>query len=1110
MHENTATEIDDGRPEEGGVPKDNVSGKPDVPGYTVHEQIGEGAMGAVWRATQLSTQRDVALKFLPESWLASPAMRRRFEREIEIAARLEHPNIARVYDSGLRHGSYYYAMQYVQGRPLDRYITETQPTVLQRLRLFETICEVVQHAHINGIIHRDLKPSNILVTTDGSPFILDFGLAKPTEETSDMTVEGAIAGTPQYMSPEQARGETGRLDTRTDVYSLGVMLYEILTGHLPHPPGGGLVRLLRAIAETDATRPTRHVPRMHRDVEAILLKALARDKERRYITAAGLAADLRRYLNRRPVNAQPMTPGYVLRLWLARHRIAVGVALLVALTLGAGAGLSVARIRRERDVAQENFRLARGAVQEFLARLGDRGLGAQPGTTRMRRMLLRNARDFYEELLQRAPDDIDLQVDLSRVLTVLAEQDVALEDTAESRWNIGRAILLQQAILEKRPDDDWTAMMLAMGHDQLGRIAMEEGALDEAARHLSTALEIKERLRALHPENGQYRVSTAYGYRLAARLARANGEISEAMEWEQRAFEINLRQQQDHPDDTLTLQMLARQWSDYAKMLRDSHGSVFAAVELQQRANAINERLAAEGPDNPAAQRALAYSSSELAKSFAAMGNMEMAIETELAACNLKRQLVEQTPHDPGARRALLFSLHQLTQFYLRMGHLGEAERTLQEAAGQIEIFARLSRDPTRAARTIAFFHNLRGALAHRHARFDEALEAYETAVNTLTAQFGDMPDNADVRTMLVCQGVFRLDTLAEAERLSGFSEIADTTGALLAAWPEPTAIVRYYAARLMGLRARALALAGDVTAAEQAMAAAREEIFALLSERIALPDDPNQGQALLAMGITLEDIPAGGVAAGLLTDVETEFTGVLDGAPGGAMDGVARDPSRSLSAEDHESLLEAVGQEVDVVGVVTSCAWNRTRSHLFINFGERGASFYALIYASDYDAFLPLLGTEPERSLPGRRLRVHGTLAQHRGWPQMVLSWPQQLEFLPDTQIQPPQWLAEGAGADIDWRFAAEYIGEVRRVSGRVVRTEMRENLCFLDFTDAPGSGGTFHLPMLPHLFDAWPESPDVYFLGRHIRVTGRVLRFRGTPQITIDHAAQIEFIDP
>ena len=280
---------------------------PRIRGYEIRGDLGEAGQGRVWRAMQLSTHREVALKVPRVDLLRSRKALARFEREIELAARLNHPNIARIYDSGTHQGLYYYAMELIDGTLLDQYVRQHQLSAKETMALMRTVCEAMQHAHQNGVIHRDLKPSNILVTEDGQPHVVDFGLAIPWgEENTFRTVstDGEITGTPAYMSPEQAAGQHEQMDTRTDVYSLGVVLYELLTGGFPYDVDTSMAETLQNIQETDPIRPSKLVRPLDRDIDTMVLKALAKEPDRRYQSVTELRHDIEAWLAGQPILAR--------------------------------------------------------------------------------------------------------------------------------------------------------------------------------------------------------------------------------------------------------------------------------------------------------------------------------------------------------------------------------------------------------------------------------------------------------------------------------------------------------------------------------------------------------------------------------------------------------------------------------------------------------------------------------------------------------------------------------------------------------------------------------------------------------------------------------------
>ncbi|MEZ5943912.1 MAG: protein kinase [Planctomycetaceae bacterium] len=305
----------------------------EIPGYQILGEIHRGGQGIVYRAIQEGTKREVAIKFVRSGDFADSATKRRFEREVELSGGLRHSGIVRIYDSGLASGQYYYVMDYIEGSRLDEYVTQQSLTQRQILELFIPICSAINYAHQHGVIHRDLKPSNILVDSQGNPHVVDFGLAKLNDPGDDETLQvsftGQIMGTIQYMSPEQASGQPDLIDTRSDIYSLAVILYFLLTKRLPYAVGKAFTQDLLTI-QTENPLPMQGVSW---EVETVVLKALSKEPTRRYQTAGEFGDDLRRFIRGESIEAKRDSVLYVLRKAVARNKTVTAALLIIATTM---------------------------------------------------------------------------------------------------------------------------------------------------------------------------------------------------------------------------------------------------------------------------------------------------------------------------------------------------------------------------------------------------------------------------------------------------------------------------------------------------------------------------------------------------------------------------------------------------------------------------------------------------------------------------------------------------------------------------------------------------------------------------------------------------------
>ena len=492
--------------------------------YRLLQQVGEGGMGVVWLAEQIRpVRRQVALKVI-KLGMDTAQVVARFEAERQALAIMEHPAVARVFDAGVTpQGRPYFAMEYVRGEPITTYCQRHRLSTSERINLFLQVCDGVQHAHQKGIIHRDLKPSNVLVTMQDNhavPKIIDFGLAKATTqhltERTLFTELGVLIGTPEYMSPEQAEMTGLDIDTRTDVYALGVILYELLTGVLPFEGKSlrekGLDEIRRIIREVDPPRPSvrvttlaapappaqslrrdvaRLASQLRGDLDCITMKALEKDRTRRYGSVSDLAADLRRHLDNLPVLASPPSTIYRLSRFMRRHRVGVtAAATLVVLLLAFAATMAfqARRIAQQRDRA---LAAERQSIQEAeLARqvsgfLVDLFKVSDPSEARGNRITAREILDkgstrITQELKDHPAVQGRLMATMWRVYTSLGLYDQA-------------RLLLQDALAIRRRTLGDQHPEVAESLDDLGSLQYEIGNLGEAERLLRDALALRRR-----------------------------------------------------------------------------------------------------------------------------------------------------------------------------------------------------------------------------------------------------------------------------------------------------------------------------------------------------------------------------------------------------------------------------------------------------------------------------------------------------------------------------------------------------------------------------------------------------------------------------------------
>jgi serine/threonine protein kinase len=660
--------------------------------FELIRKLGEGGMGQVWLAEQTSpVRRQVALKLI-KAGMYDEAVVQRFHSERQSLAMMDHPAIAKVFDAGTTpQGQPYLVMEYVRGLPITDYCDQHKLSIRERLELFIHACEGVQHAHQKAIIHRDLKPSNILVLeVDGKavPRIIDFGLAKTTAPhvsgESLFTQLGQFIGTPGYMSPEQVSLDGRDTDTRTDVYTLGVVLYVLLTGLQPFetkrrekPSLEEWLRQLReeeppnpstkvsgdkdtstATAEARSTEPRQLVSLLRGDLDWISMKALDRDRERRYATPLELAADLQRYLNDEPVVARPAGRGYRLRKYVRRHRVAVGVGAALILVLAVFSVMQALQLRettRERDHAkqerdranQERDRATR--LTEFMTnmfKVSDAG-GARGNTVTAREMLDRASSEIGKGLER----DPSVQ---SHMLSVLAWSYSNLELYPQARDVAQRALGLRLSL--HGPDDRETLESMT----QLGSILRNQGQLADAEKLERQALASE--LRVLKPNDRQ----TLETMNELASVLGIRGHLAEDESLEREVIEIATRS--FGPDSEQVRHAMAGQaWAE------QSQGRIKDAGDLYRRLFEIDRRVL--GPEH--------------AETLGAMGNLAMSIQAQgrlPEAATLYREVLATSRRVLGPEHPNIIGiLINLANNLIQTGGLSEAELLMREALALIK-----------------------------------------------------------------------------------------------------------------------------------------------------------------------------------------------------------------------------------------------------------------------------------------------------------------------------------------------------------------------------------------------------------------------------------------
>jgi tetratricopeptide (TPR) repeat protein len=502
--------------------------------FELIELLGSGGFGAVWKARDLQLDRLVAVK-IPHKGRLNLAEIERFLREARAAAQVRHPNIVSVHEVGLADEFVYIVSDFIEGLSLDNWLAGQRPSYRDSARLCVKVSESLHHAHQQGIIHRDLKPGNILIDRAGEPHITDFGLAKRETSEVTMTMEGQVFGTPAYMSPEQAKGQGHAADRRTDIYSLGAILFELLTGE--HPFRGSVQMLLKQVIEDEPPSPRQFDSRVPRDLETICLKCLQKEPTSRYDTAQALAEELTRFLAGMPILARPAGRLERIGRWCRRNPLvaaSVTAAVfcllfgLVAATVGyVRTSLALEEARQSQARAEESLQQARQAVDDLFTRVSEDTLLHQPGMQPLRRDLLRRARDYYEKFLKQGQGDKSLRDELAmaQFRVGLITEEVESPGKAIPSYETARDIQAQLAGGEPTNPDRLKALGDTL--NAIGRALHKQQQPERALKAYAAAIDVRKQLAERVPDKMEFQRTLANTY-MNIGLVQKEGNLAQA------------------------------------------------------------------------------------------------------------------------------------------------------------------------------------------------------------------------------------------------------------------------------------------------------------------------------------------------------------------------------------------------------------------------------------------------------------------------------------------------------------------------------------------------------------------------------------------------------
>ncbi|MCD0462623.1 serine/threonine-protein kinase [Roseiconus lacunae] len=724
---------DAGRASETGETSHTVLGD-----FELIEEVGRGGMGVVYRAQQRSLDRTVAIKLLPFAAVLDSRQITRFRNEAQAAAQLQHPNIVPVYTVGVDRGVHYYAMQFIEGQSFAESIAshvsnQSLPEIETCVRQGIAVAGALHAAHETGVVHRDIKPSNLLLGNDGQVWVTDFGLARCQTDVT-MTRTGDIVGTMKYMSPEQARGESAIVDGRTDVYSLGVTLYEMLCLR-PAFDGGETPVVLRQIEELSPTPLRSNRPDVPNSLETVIAKAMSKNRDSRYDTALEFAEDLQRVLDGTPTIAR--NPTFLDRAaqWaVARKRaVAAGVAFGLVLLIGLAVSIAlIAAAKQESDrnaiLAKRSSQLARTTVDELGAKMAEL-LADIPEAESVRRQLLQETLAYYQSFADQVDDDPQLIKDLAvtygkigSLQNEIGSSEQAIEALSESR-------ILFTRLVEEHPGDWDLVHQLATSENNLALALDRAGRYKAAEEHYQSAIEIGELLIQSDRENAEWRtgLSLAFGnYALLLGKTRRSEESERMLE--QSLLIAAIDEDKNSPDNEDKLQrQLASTYQNLSGLLAEQ--SPKKSIEYAREALRYQMDALARNENDSQLASQVGLTLNSLGAAQAASGDSEGAILSYRQAADIQRQLYDRQPYAMTHQRDLAVTENNLGLALAAEGQYEPARHAFDQALQFQQTLATEFADDAEIQSTLGGIYNNLGFVQEKLSDLPEALRSYRMAV---------------------------------------------------------------------------------------------------------------------------------------------------------------------------------------------------------------------------------------------------------------------------------------------------------------------------------------------------------------------------------------------